>query len=89
MSYGTIAKQLQEEREAKKAAAIAPPLCPSEAAVLLNQIAQSETDQRKVPGRTLPQGFTWAGHDIPGRGQAAARRLRQLQKMAERQGGRP
>lgn len=36
---------------------------------------------RRVEGRTLPKGFQWAGHDIPGRGRAAARRLRQMQKQ--------
>lgn len=34
------------------------------------------------PGRTLPKGHQWAGHDIPGRGQAARRRLRQLARLA-------
>lgn len=34
----------------------------------------------RVDGRTLPKGFQWSGHDIPGRGNAAKRRLRQMQK---------
>lgn len=33
-----------------------------------------------VEGRTLPLGMQWCGHDIPGRGKAAARRLRQQEK---------
>lgn len=31
-------------------------------------------------GRTLPFDKEWCGHDVPGRGQAAARRLRQIAK---------
>lgn len=41
------------------------------------------TDDRRltrVDGRTLPKGFQWSGHDIPGRGKAATRRLKQLAK---------
>lgn len=35
---------------------------------------------RRVEGRTLPKGFHWSGHDLPGRGAAAARRLKQRAK---------
>lgn len=43
-------------------------------------LQSEEMQARKVPGRTLPRGAQWTGHDIPGRGTAAARRLRQIQK---------
>lgn len=39
-----------------------------------------------VPGRTLPKGYQWFGFDIPGRGGAAARRLRQQEKLAAQKG---
>ncbi len=34
----------------------------------------------QVPGRTLPKGAQWIGHDIPGRGSASKRRLQQMAK---------
>jgi hypothetical protein len=51
----------------------------------LTQIAEvlerpSEFNLNRKPGRTLPNGCDWSGHDIPGRGKAAARRLRQLER---------
>lgn len=33
-----------------------------------------------VPGRSLPKGMTYIGHDIAGRGKAAGRRLRQIER---------
>lgn len=47
----------------------------------LSQVAhalQTGEGIERVPGRTLPKGRQWAGHDIPGRGKAAQRRLRQI-----------
>lgn len=35
-----------------------------------------------VDGRTLPKGYSWSGHDIPGRGKAAKRRLKQMEKQS-------
>lgn len=32
----------------------------------------------QVPGRTLPSGSQWTGSEIPGRGAAAKRRLKQM-----------
>ncbi len=33
------------------------------------------------PGRALPTGHQWLGHDIVGRGSAPARRLRQIARQ--------
>lgn len=49
------------------------------AAMLANP---SAAGLRTRPGRTLPEGRQWAGHDVPGRGSAAKRRLRQMAKQA-------
>lgn len=35
---------------------------------------------RRVPGRTLLKDHSWDGRDLPGRGNAAQRRLRQMAK---------
>ncbi len=45
-------------------------------------LALNDKRLTRVEGRTLPKDFQWSGHDIPGRGKAAARRLKQLQKQA-------
>lgn len=37
-------------------------------------------DDRRVPGRTLLKDHSWDGRDVPGRGSAAQRRLRQMAK---------
>lgn len=41
-------------------------------------LLESESQGKIVPGRTLPKGYQWNGVDVPGRGSAPARRLRQL-----------
>lgn len=49
---------------------------------MTREYAALQAGQVHVPGRTLPLGKQWIGWDIPGRGQAPARRLRQAAKLA-------
>lgn len=43
-------------------------------------LSDPTSDLKRVAGRTLPKGFQWNGCDVPGRGKAAQRRLRQMAK---------
>ena len=45
----------------------------------VERLLREESD-KKVPGRTLLKGYQWNGIDVPGRGKAAARRLRQMER---------
>jgi hypothetical protein len=50
------------------------------------ELSEAESSGRVVPGRTLPKGRQWVGHDSPGRGTAPARRLRQIARQNEKMG---
>lgn len=41
----------------------------------------ADADKNGLRGKTLIHGLQWDGRDLPGRGKAAARRLRQQEKL--------
>lgn len=53
-----------------------------EVAEVLND--REHSGLRFKEGRTLPKGYQWDGRDVPGRGKAAQRRLKQLEKQGRK-----
>jgi hypothetical protein len=51
-----------------------------EAAELLDAKARERASKGLERGRSLVAGYQWTGQDVPGRGSAVKRRLRQIAK---------